>query len=351
MAQGAASRPKLVAPLLIAPILLASAFPAFSQGDPAKAAAARLVPLAGSPGLAKAASDEAAALASLSDAAWLLGEAAKAASDPRQRKALLAERAALLELLGRLPEAAAAWEDSARAVAGGADARSLLAAAACRLASGEVDAASGLVTAAGFAAPDPASARLASVLEAWIALARGDTAGALARAEALLREPGLAPRGAEAIASLGLAVAASEGAAKEAYAKRLAATRQGAVLGPVALLLADQGPVAALARSPTEETKPVDTTSVVTKPVETPRTVAPEAQATLAYFQLGVFRDEANAKALAARIGALGLEPRLSRKESTGHYVVYIEGGADPARTVLVLKDAGFEAWALDRRP
>lgn len=324
---------------LIAMIALAYAgLAAYAQGEPAKAAATRLKAAAGKPGYAAQAAREAAALESLHDAAWLTGEAAKASAEPSVRKALLAEQASMLELLGRLEEAAAAWEASAKAAPGSADARSLLSAAACRLASGDVDAASGLATAVGFASPDAESRRLAVVIEGWACLARGQATLALAKAESVLAEAGLGARDAERMAALSLASAASEGPAKASYLKSLSESDALGPAMPGALLLADPRPASGAPVGPDPTAMPA------------PPATVPSSEPTL-YYQLGAFKDEANAKAFAAKVQRLGLKALTSRKPDSGHYIVYIEGGSDPGKAVLILKDAGYEAWALDRRP
>lgn len=317
---------------------------AHAQGEPAKAASARLTAAAGAPGYASSVAKEAAALESLPDVAWLLGEAAKAAVEPQARKALLSDQASTLELLGRFPEAATAWEAAAKAVAGTADARSLLAAAACRLASGDVDAASGLATAVSFASPDASTRRLAVIIEGWAALARGGAPLALAKAESVLAEPGVPAKAPERTAALALAAAAAEGSARASYLRGLAESG-GDASGPstpAALLLADPSPASSLA---TAKAAPKE-------PAAEPKESTPEPKVEPAlYYQLGAFKDEDNAKAFAAKVARLGLSPLTSRKPGGGNYIVYIEGGSDPGKAVLILKDAGYEAWALDRRP
>ncbi|GAB1432564.1 hypothetical protein MASR2M29_11890 [Spirochaetota bacterium] len=56
-------------------------------------------------------------------------------------------------------------------------------------------------------------------------------------------------------------------------------------------------------------------------------------------------------KPLLLKISELGLKPVLGRKNGDGFIIVYIDGGADPGKTVLILKDAGYEAWALKEKP
>ena len=139
-------------------------FPAFGQGEEAKAALTRLATLSGDPRFRSAYAAESAGLASIDDAAWLAGALAAAAKSPADKKMLLLEFASLLELLGRYSEAAGAWESASTAVLGVADAACLLSAAACRLAAGEAEAAAGLATAVAFSSPDRTTAKLAAVV-------------------------------------------------------------------------------------------------------------------------------------------------------------------------------------------
>jgi cell division protein FtsN len=69
------------------------------------------------------------------------------------------------------------------------------------------------------------------------------------------------------------------------------------------------------------------------------------------YYQVGAFRDEANAKALSAKLLALGLRPTVKLKPGKEVFAVYVEAGKDPSKVVLVLKDSGYEAWAVEGAP
>ncbi len=67
-------------------------------------------------------------------------------------------------------------------------------------------------------------------------------------------------------------------------------------------------------------------------------------------FQVGAFKDEANANLLKSKLSRLGLEAFARLKESSGLHIVYVMAGKDEEHTVLVLKDAGYEAWRLELR-
>ena len=69
------------------------------------------------------------------------------------------------------------------------------------------------------------------------------------------------------------------------------------------------------------------------------------------FFQVGAFRDEANAQALATKLARLGLEAHTGRRTSMDLFVVYVNAGQDAQATVLKLKDAGYESWMMDEAP
>jgi len=104
------------------------------------------------------------------------------------------------------------------------------------------------------------------------------------------------------------------------------------------------------ARIPVPQTSdvPVSTSSIARQPDP-----AGEAVSSPLYYQLGAFRDEANAALLSTRLVRAGFKPKTVRRESrTGVlFIVYLEAGADPARLMIALKDAGFESWPLFAEP
>ena len=158
---------------LVLVILATMPLELFSQSAEARAAREELAKMSAEARFASAAIDEAVKLASADDALWLLGELAGIARVAEDRKALFIARASILELAGNYREAASSWEAAARAVPGIADAKALLSAAACRLAAGEADAASGLATALSFSSPDPVTASLAKVDSRMVSAFRG----------------------------------------------------------------------------------------------------------------------------------------------------------------------------------
>lgn len=315
-------------------ILSAMPLGAFCQSPAARAFKETLALKTAEAHFGSIAIDEARKLDSADDAQWLLGELAKVAQ-AADRKALLVERASLLELGGNYREAAAAWESAARAIPGIADARILLSAAGCMLAAGEAEAASGLATAISYSSPDPATANLAKLISGWSALASGDAATALASAIAAQENPD--PR--VAVSALILARSAAEGRAREDYdrllQKRFPTRPEAGSTAPLALFLI----TGSIAAGPPLAATPA---ALQDEPETTGETV---------FYQVGAFRDEANALALKSKLDRLGLEAYAKRRTSADLFVVYVNAGKDAQATVLKLKDAGYESWMMDQAP
>lgn len=315
---------------LVAAILGMAPGAASAQGLEAKAVHSRLLPLAGAADFAATVARESAALVSLEDAAWLNGALAAAAKNASQKKALLTERASLLELLGKYGDAAAAWESAASALPGPADAACLVSAAVCRLAAGDAELAAGLASAVGFLSPDARTARLASLVTGWAALARGERQVAAGIARTVLS--GADPR--FVLAALLLGRESADGAEREEYERLLSAYAGRPEAASTVPLLLLGGSTTSGASVREEIVQPV-----------------PALQPEMSFYQVGAFRDEANARLLVKKLETLKLEPRISYKSARELYIVYVPAGSDSSRTVLILKDAGYEAWAMDGAP
>jgi len=303
---------------------------ATAQGIEAKAAYSRLIPLAGDVTLAAMVARESSMLISLDDAVWLHGAMAAVAKIARQKKELLIESAILLELLGRYGEAAVAWEAAAGTLPGTADATCLISSAVCFLAAGESELAAGLATAVGFLSPDARTAQLASLVSGWAALARGERSVAAGAAQSILS-------GSDAsfvVTALLLGRASTEGSEQSGYEQRLASYATRPEIASAVPLLLFGGSRTSGERVREELSQPV-----------------PLSLTEMTFYQVGAFRDEANARLLIKKLEGLGLEPLLKYKSNKELYIVYVHAGSDTARTVLVLKDAGYEAWAIDGAP
>lgn len=326
--------PLLVLPLCLAPFALSA------QSAAAKAAFAQLSPKAADSGFAASALASAASLGTIDDELWLLEMLAAKASAADQKKILVTQRASMLELAGRYGDAAAVWESAVTMIPGKSDSGALLSAAACRLASGDIDGASGLVTALSFTPAEAETRALADVLAGWVALSRGDRQRAAAAARA--GSDSASPR--VAIGALFLGVAATDGADRDAFrgmlSRRYPALTDEAAVSSLSLLTASTM-VSAVA---TPAIVPV-------APPVAPPTVDDDASAAVNYYQVGAFKDQANARALAQKLEKLGLVVSYRLRSKKDLYVVFVETGADTSATILRLKDAGYEAWPLDEAP
>lgn len=305
-------------------------YSASAQGLAVKSAYSRLLPLAAEDTLAAAAARESNVVVSLDDVAWLYSALITVAKNPGQKKILLTENARLLELLGRLGEAATAWELAASTLPGIPDVTCLTSAAVCRLAAGESESAARLADSVVTLSPDVRTNQLSQLVSGWVALAKGERSVSADIARIILS-------GSDAgftVAALQLGSAATEGVEHEAYEKRLSTFANRPEVTSTIPLLLFGGSSRTVTRMKEEIVQPVQ-----------------EPQAEMSFYQVGAFRDEANAKLMVKKLEGLNLEPVLTFKSEKKLYCVYVRAGTDTSRTVLVLKDAGLEAWAIDGPP
>lgn len=326
-----------------------------AQSAAAKSALSALAPKAGDAGFAASVLGATATLGGIDDELWLLETLAPKAAAVDQRKILVSQRAAMLELSGRYADAATVWESAVAMVPGKPDSAALLSAAACRLASGDADGAAGLVTALSFSPADAETAALADIIAGWIALSRGDRERAVASA----RRGAEAANGRVAMAALYLGCAATDdGAGREqfsaALSKRFPALPDDPVVSSLSLLMASLKTVAATIETQTAPTAVVPAVAPAGPPAGAPAGVATTGGDTAGptrYYQIGAFKDQANAQGLAQKLEKLGLSAACRLRSKKDLYVVYVESGADAEATILKLKDAGYEAWPLDGLP
>ncbi|HUW69876.1 MAG TPA: SPOR domain-containing protein [bacterium] len=306
----------------------------FAQSAAAESALASLTPKAGDVGFAATAIASAATLGVIDDELWLLEMLASKAIAADQRKLLVIQRASLLELSGRYGDAAVVWESAVTMIPGKPDSGALLSAAACRLVSGDIDGASGLVTALSFSSADAETGALSDVLAGWIALSRGERENAVAAA----RKGSGSANTRVAMAALYLGCAATDGADRDAFSgllyKRFPVLSDDAAVSALSLIIASTATI------PTTAEKPV-----------TPTAVSSDQTTSTRYYQVGAFKDQSNARALAQKLEKLGLTVAYRLRSKKDLYIVFVESGADSSATILRLKDAGYEAWPLDESP
>jgi hypothetical protein len=85
---------------------------------------------------------------------------------------------------------------------------------------------------------------------------------------------------------------------------------------------------------------------VVPEPVDQKRTPE-DAGRTPVVLQTGLFSREENARALAERLRRAGFQTDITRRGVKGvdYWAVNVPAGADMGRTIIRLKDAGFESF------
>lgn len=289
---------------------------------------------------------------SLSEALGALDALAPLAAAER-RAPLARERAALLQAAGRWPEAAEAWQELAKlSVDRGAQAE-LVAAALCLLYAGEIEKARFVAEAAGLSSQDRELRALAALVAARARAAAGETEPALKAAREMIDGVGPAKR----LAALELAASLAEGQEKAEYERRIKAEFGGGNGGSQAFLAL----LGASAWTPHEAAAPPPGDAprgAASAPTRTPAPAggaaasapgAAEASAGPTHYQVGAFRDQANAQVLASRLSGLGFSASLrSRSDDRGGvFTVVVPAGSDPGATLLRIKDAGFEAWPL----
>jgi hypothetical protein len=280
------------------------------------------------------------------------------------RKPLLREQALLLEFLERWLDAAALWQEAAATPPGAGDAESLVAAGLAFLLGGDNARAQAVASAAKTMSADPSILDKARLVAGWAELSMGDRGRAYAEANAVLE----AGRKETRLAAFDLAWAA--GAAENAasvWQRRQAEYPHMAdaiphpryamlsLAGKAQLWLAEAAPSGEAGLPPASSASP---------PASGPKDAA-AAQLTAieqlalsdatspTRYQVGAFKDPANAEAARKRLADKGLAASVAIKKQGADSVavVYVPAGSDPARTLIAIKDAGFEAWPLYDKP
>ena len=313
---------------------------------------AELIPRTSESGFAELAISKARDLSKLVDSLALISELITPGTQAVDRKALYVERASIQELLGLYEEAANSWEAALAAQPGQGEAAWLLSAAACKLAIGDTEGAVAMSKAALLTTANPRLVAMAILIEARTLMLAGDLASSLARAKDALA---LGASGFEG-AALSLARDVSSGAEREGYVNRLKEEYAGwpethDALTSIFYSLANFDSALSLQvpLPPSATSAVADSISSEGKQPEGKREVISGPL----YYQLGAFRDEANAVLLSTKLVRAGFSPKTVRRESRAGIlsIVYLEAGSDPASLMIALKDAGFESWPLFAEP
>jgi hypothetical protein len=282
-----------------------------------------------------------------------------------ERKTALARRAALLELSGNFEGAAGAWKEAARA----GDAGALLREARCLAALGEFEKAQEELRTS---SPDSRPVEVRLLFSQLEALRTGRT-GAL---ETLLADPELSPykpgiyysiwkiSGDPAVRNRLIGEFPRSPEARIAKDSGSGAQTPPVGAAPSALwLLMGVRPQPELSgvpgrAAPAAQTDPAFGTAAVSGGVPPPASGAAAARETAvpavsgpSMLQTGLFGREENARAMAERLRQAGFTPAIVRKTVNGrdHWAVGVAPGADSSRTMLLLKDRGFESFPVYR--
>jgi tetratricopeptide (TPR) repeat protein len=265
-----------------------------------------------------------------------------------ERHGALIRLARLFRLSGDLESAARFWTEAAFVEPDNRDDRALLEAARCSAAIGELDKAEAGVQRVLLTGRDPGIIRHARYLAAQIKTFRSGDISALA---ALVEEPGYS----EYKAALYYTQWKISGDSRyksrllaeypESPEARIAGSGGGAVSAvPQALWFLFPGRDAVTLAPPAAGESPRVSLSPADQNPQVRETTGGTAPVVL---QTGLFRREENARALAERHKRAGFQADITRRrvKGTDYWVVTVPAGNDMGRTLIQLKDAGFESF------
>ena len=305
-----------------------------------------------SPGFADLVISKTRSLDKLADSVAVISELIPLSNNPGELRKLRVELASLHEVLGNYKEAAIFWEAAVAADPGSGETAWLLSAAACRLKFGDAETAAALAKAVLLTATDPGAIALATLIEAHSLAQSGNFSAALVRSKeaVALDFPPLQA------AALALARDASSGTAREAYTKQLHDNYSGRPEAQDGFVMVS--PLLQLSMELITESTQTNT-DLAQKPNDNLLKVpVNDNQANIGdafplYYQLGAFRESANAELLIAKLERHGFQAKTFRRDSKSGqlYLVYVDAGPNASRMMVALKDAGFETWPLFSEP
>jgi hypothetical protein len=283
------------------------------------------------------------------------------------RKPLLREQALLLEFLERWLDAAALWQEAAATPPGAGDAESLVAAGLAFLLGGDNARAQAVASAAKTMSADSSILDKARLVAGWAELSMGDRGRAYAEANAVLE----AGRKETRLAAFDLAWAAGDAENAASVRQRRQAEYPHmadaiphpryamlSLAGKAQLWLAETAPSGEAGPPPASSASPASPPASGLKDAAAAQPPAIDQlavgdAASPTRYQVGAFKDPANAEAARKRLADKGLAASVAIKKQGADSVavVYVPAGSDPARTLIAIKDAGFEAWPLYDKP
>jgi hypothetical protein len=309
-----------------------------AQSDEARILQTKLSKSASEPSFALMVDSGLRAIRSADDTVWILAEMASIARLPDQRKTLLVQRASTLELLARYHDAAMDWETAASAMPNVADPVALLSSAVCRLAAGELEDVERLAGAVSFLSADAVTAKLALIVNSWASTIQQRQSSVPGSIKMLVDDADQKI----ALTALLYAVSVSEGTERDGYvgimARRFPSLHNAYTTMPFPFILS----YIASAKS-----EPVIPHVPASPPADSP--VKPGSGSL--YYQVGAFRSGSTADSVTVKLKGMGLRAYTKYNANKDLHIVYVIADSDPGKTVLTIKDAGFEAWPLDSVP
>lgn len=256
------------------------------------------------------------------------------------KRGAFAALARFRELGGAFSLAAEAWLSASAAEPGARDGRSLLEAARCLIAVGETERASTEIASILASAADSGTLSGARLLDAYAAAFRRDES-AVSSLKAISSDDAYAADRTTVLFLL--ARLFGDGPSRDRLLKDFSASPEALVLSgsgaalaalPHWLIAADRAAVSVKAgplHQRADEEKP------------------PAASGGPAALQLGLFKEEKNARALVSRLSAKGFTATIAPRSVGGsaYYAVTVDPGKAVEETTMRLKDAGFESFPL----
>ncbi len=315
---------------------------ACAQGEDAIKLQSELMKSSSSPGFSAIVKQSLKSIKSADDAMWILDSVSDASVIPAQRKDILVLKASMLELFGRYHDAAYVWESASTLLPGPADPALLMSSAYCMLVAGDIDSAAQHARAVNFLSPDPVTKKLAHIVEAWSNAVSGSTDTVPDTITALFEDASSRV----SLSALLFARSVAGNKAREEY-DRIILTRFPYF---TEILKAAPQPLMLLyvMKDSAYATRPA-VTEAVTEAV--PDDVPIDAADSIRYYQVGAYRKIINAENASKKLISIGLDAYTKHIMSSDLYIVYVSAGIDPSRTVLTLKNSGYEAWPLEAAP
>jgi tetratricopeptide (TPR) repeat protein len=288
---------------------------------------------------------------------------------PEYRRGLIVKAGDLALLLGLFQVSGSRYEEAARLSSSGGllaaspDGALLLRASRSYLASGDLDKATQLASVLAAGTEPPLIVKSARLIQAWSFLLQGKNSDATAIASAAAAESGPAWSALRREARFILWVCAS-GSEKKVAAAALSAEFPGSPEAQIANGVASPPPLphwylGGLTEAQSDKAKALSLSPGLAVPSAgqgiTVTGAGPPAAFPVKRLQVGYFSVEDNAQALKDELAIKGFSAVIEQRLKTAgsgssgtRWVVIVAGGADAAKTMQSLKDAGYESYVVD---